>query len=119
MSSKTESSVELAQKIEATERKIQELERELESIGKLASRDLERRLAALRVEECALKRNFEEMGHSYPPDAEKVRKVESLLHHIEAEEEELEHEAEFRRRGNLTTLEFAFRSLGRFFDRKK
>jgi predicted RNase H-like nuclease (RuvC/YqgF family) len=119
MSSESESSVELAKKIEATEKKIRHLDRELESIGKLAARDLKHRLAALRIEEHALKRNFAELSNSYPPDGKKRRKVETLLHHIEAEEEELEHEAEIRSRGNSKSPEALFRSLSRFFNRDR
>lgn len=117
MSSNPEITVGLARKIEATDIKIQTLDKDLESIGELATHSLQHRLAALKVEEHALQRNFAELQRNPFPEREKVRKVESLLHHIESEEEAIEHEAAFLSQGNLTTLELAYRFGSRFYDR--
>lgn len=118
MSSKSEITAELAEKIDATEDKLRSLNEELESIGEPASLTLQHRLAAITVEEHALQRNFAEARQSDPDtlDEAKVRKVETLLHHVEAEEAALEHEVEFLHQGSPSTLEFAYRIGSRIFD---
>ena len=117
MSSNPESTVGLAEQIEATDKKIQSLNEDLASIGELASHSLRHRLEAIKVEEHALQRNFAELRGNPELDQEKVRKVETLLHHIEAEEAALEHEAAFLNQGNRTTLEFVFQFGSRAYDR--
>ncbi len=108
--------VRLAEKIDATERKLNALHKEVESIGGPASNALKPHLDAIRVEEHALQRNFAELNRQEQPDEQKLRKVESLLHHVEAEEAALEHEAEFLHQGAPSTLDLAYRIGSKVFD---
>jgi chromosome segregation ATPase len=97
----------LAEKIERAEAKLEKLEREIEEIGLPAAYDLKRRLDALRIEENALKRNFEESRQRGENDAVRMRKIESLLHHIEREESSVEHEADFLHQAAPSSMIFA------------
>jgi chromosome segregation ATPase len=99
----------LAGKIEATERKLQELAIEIEEIGEPASGMVRHRLEALKIEESALQRNFAEAQSAVKPGGERMRKIDTLLHHIEKEEASLEHEADFLHSAAPTTLEFAMK----------
>lgn len=85
----------LAQKIAEAEAKLEKLEVEIEQIGYPAALDLKRRLDALRIEERALKRNFEESIQRGEPDSVRLGKIESLLRHIENEEWSVQEDAEF------------------------
>ncbi|NNM30923.1 MAG: hypothetical protein HKO57_15495, partial [Akkermansiaceae bacterium] len=85
----------LAEEIEATQEKLDALEKEIEEIGEPAAHELTKRLDALKVEERALRRNFAEALAESAPDEERLEKVQKLLTHIEAEEAALEHEADF------------------------
>ena len=109
MNTKPERNDGLADKIEATDTKLHELETELEAIGEPAYEALHDRLEAIKVEEHALQRNFAEIRQSEVPDEGRMRKVEALLHHIEAEEAELEHDADFLHNGAPSTLNLAYR----------
>ncbi len=108
----------LADEIEATLRKLAKLEKEIEEIGEPAAGALRHRLEALQVEEHALQRNAGELktGKAGRRNAVRARKLETLLHHIEAEESSLEHDADFLHQASPTTLEFAFRCGSRVFD---
>lgn len=85
----------LAAKITEIEIKLEALEQEIDEIGEPASHDLRRRLRALKVEEHALKRNFEESMTGEELDHERMAKVGALLGHIESEERSVEHAADF------------------------
>ncbi len=97
----------LAKKIERTEAKLEKLEREIQEIGLPAAYDLKRRLEALKIEGKALKRNFEEYRLREEPDMVRIRKIESLLHHIEREESSVEHEADFLHQVAPSSMIFA------------
>jgi hypothetical protein len=85
----------LARKIAEAEIKLEKLAAAVAEIGMPAATDLRRRLDALRIEDKALKRNFEESISRGEPDSMRLAKIESLLQHIEREEVSVEHEAEF------------------------
>ncbi len=114
MNTKPENKDGLAEKIEATDNKLHLLEKELEAFGEPAYEALHDRLEAIKIEEHALQRNFAEIRQSEAPDESRTRKVEALLHHIEAEEAELEHDAEFLHHGAPSTLNLAYR-IGSYF----
>lgn len=85
----------LAEKILEAEARLRRLEHEIEEIGQPAGQGLRQRLDVLRIEEKALKRNFEESQARGEPDAVRMDKIEMLLHHIQREEASLEHAADF------------------------
>ena len=85
----------LAAKILEAEAKLQNLEQEIAEIGLPAGQELRRRLEVLKIEEKALKRNFEESRHRGEPDSVRMERIEALLHHIEREEASVEHDANF------------------------
>ncbi|GAA5116864.1 hypothetical protein JIN84_18325 [Luteolibacter yonseiensis] len=85
----------LAEKILEAENKLHNLELEIAEIGLPAGQELLRRLNALKVEENALKRNFEESVRRGEPDSVRLEKIEALLAHIEREEDSMEHDAHF------------------------
>ena len=85
----------LAEKILEAETKLQNLALEIAEIGQPAGQELLRRLNALKVEENALKRNFEESIRRGEPDSVRLEKIEALLAHIEREEDSVERDAHF------------------------
>lgn len=85
----------LAEKILEAEIRLQKLEQEIAEIGQPAGQELLRRLNALKVEDNALKRNFEESIRRGEPDSVRLNKIEALLAHIEREEESVERDAHF------------------------
>ncbi len=85
----------LAAKIEEAEAKLELLEVEIEEIGMPAAAELRRRLEALKIEERALKRNFEESIRRGEPDSVRMAKIETLLSHIENEEYSVGHDEDF------------------------
>jgi hypothetical protein len=85
----------LAEKILEAEAKLEKLEQEVEEIGQPAGRELRQRLDILRIEENALKRNFEESRRRGEPDSLRMAKIVALLRHIEDEESSVGHEADF------------------------
>jgi len=95
MNTNLELTSKLAEKIAEMESKLAALEVEIEEIGQPAASDLKKRFDALRIEERALKRNFEESMNRGEPDAVRLEKVETLLRHMEREEASVEHEAHF------------------------
>ncbi|MGB6220351.1 hypothetical protein [Haloferula sp.] len=97
----------LATKIEEAEQKLEKLELAIDEIGQPAASELKRRLEALKVEERALKRNFEEARVGQLTNAAKMEKIETLLRHIEREESSVEHEAAFLHQGNPSTVVMA------------
>src|SRR5690606_2081566 len=76
----------LSEKISAAGVKLEHLEKDLEEIGQPAAYELQRRFDALKIEEKALRRNFEESIARGEPDSVRLEKVETLLRHIENEE---------------------------------
>ena len=109
MKTKPENCEELAGEIEASERKLEELEQEMNEIGEPACCELRHRLEGLKVEERALKRNFAEAKGEKAHNKERMRKVVKLLHHIESEENSIGQEVHFLHQAAPTTLEYAFK----------
>ncbi|MES2438849.1 MAG: hypothetical protein V4584_07275 [Verrucomicrobiota bacterium] len=95
MNSDLENPSPLAEKILVVEAKLEALEQEIKEIGQPAAQELQRRLDALKIEDHALKRNFEESQRRGEPDSVRMAKIEALLRHIEREEESVEREAHF------------------------
>ncbi len=85
----------LALEIFQAEAKLCRLEQEIAEIGQPAGHALQLRLDALKIEDHALKRNFEEAQRLPQPDSARLLKIERLLHHIEREEQAVEQEAHF------------------------
>lgn len=85
----------LAEKILEAEAKLERLEQAVGEIGQPAGHELRRRLDVLRIEENALKRNFEESRRRGEPDSLRMEKIEALLRHIEDEEFSVGHDADF------------------------
>ena len=86
---------ELAVKIAIVDAKLEDLENEIREIGQPAGQELLRRLEVLKIEEKALKRNFEESRLRGEPDSVRLVKIETLLEHIEREEASMENDAHF------------------------
>lgn len=107
MTTKLDKSKALAEEITHSEEKLEELEKELQEIGKPAASALRHRLDALKIEEHALQRNFAEAQVRDTPDHGRMEKVESLLHHIEREEASIEHEADFLHLGAPSSVSLA------------
>lgn len=85
----------LANKIAEADAKIENLEKEIEEIGMPAASELRRRLEVIKIEEKALKRNFEESLLRGEPDSVRLAKIQLLLDHIEREEISLGDDAHF------------------------
>lgn len=107
----------LAEKIAHSEEILKELERRLEQIGEPAAHELRKRLAALKVEEQALLRNYSEAqeGRSHASARIRMQKVEALLRHIEREENSMQHEADFLSLGAPSSVSVAFKSGARLY----
>lgn len=95
MTSSNETPSALAAKIALAETRLDRLDEKISEIGQPAGHELRRRLEALRIEENALKRNFEESMARGEPDSVRMEKIETLLHHIEAEESSVEEDSRF------------------------
>ncbi len=106
----------LTEKIAAVEAKLDHLEKEIAEIGMPAGYDLKKRFDALRIEENALKRNFEESLSRGEPDTVRLQKVEALLRHIEDEEASVEHEADFLHQSNPSSVILAAQAANRLVD---
>jgi DNA repair exonuclease SbcCD ATPase subunit len=104
MNSEPETTDVLAIKIGEVEAKLELLEKEISEIGMPAGYDLQKRLEALKVEEKALRRNFEESQLRGEPDSVRLAKIETLLRHIENEEASVEHEAHFLHQSNPSSV---------------
>ena len=85
----------LARKIAQAETKLEDLELQIAEIGLPAATQLRRRLEVLKIEDKALKRNFEDSIRRGEPDSVRMEKIEALLAHIEREEFSVKHEADF------------------------
>jgi hypothetical protein len=95
MNTNPELTSKIAEKIAEMELKLEALDKEIAEIGPPAANDLKKRFDALRIEEKALKRNFEESTSRGEPDLVRLEKVETLLRHMQREEASVEHEAHF------------------------
>ncbi len=95
MNPTTENLSPLARKIAEAETKLENLATTVAEIGMPAATELRRRLEVLRIEEKALKRNFEESVRRGEPDSIRMAKIELLLEHIEREEASVGSEADF------------------------
>ena len=104
MNSELETAELLAGKIAEVEAKLEMLEKEIAEIGLPAGYDLQKRLEALKIEEKALRRNFEESQERGEPDSVRLAKIETLLRHIENEEASVEHEAHFLHQSNPSSV---------------
>jgi hypothetical protein len=112
----TENLSPLAAKIAEVDAKLDALGREIAEIGMPAAYDLKRRYDALRVEDNALKRNFEESVARGEPDAVRLEKIETLLRHIEHEEASVEHEAHFLHQSNPSSVILAAQAATQMVD---
>ncbi len=106
----------LAQKILEAELKLERLEQEISEIGQPAGHELRRRLEALKIEEKALKRNFEESQNRGEPDSVRLEKIEALLRHIEREENSVEHDADFLHQAAPSSMTFAVQTGAQMVD---
>ena len=97
----------LAEKILLAEIKLENLALEIAEIGQPAGSELLRRLEALKIEDRALKRNFEESQLRGEPDSARVAKIEALLAHIEREEESVKEDADFLNRAAPSSMTIA------------
>ncbi len=97
----------LVEKILLAEIKLENLALEIAEIGQPAGQELLRRLEALKVEDKALKRNFEESQRRGEPDSVRMEKIEALLAHIEREEESMKEDADFLHRAAPSSMTIA------------
>ncbi len=95
MKSTTDDLTPLARKIVELETKLENLETAIAEIGLPAGAGLRHRLEILKIEEKALRRNFQESISRGEPDSVRLEKIQILLDHIEREETSVEHDAEF------------------------
>ena len=95
---------------------LEKLSTELHDIGEPASRALDRRLNALKIEYKALQRNYGEFQHRDHDGALALQKIHILLDHIEREESSLEHEANFLHQSNPSTMTLAVRAGSHLVD---
>lgn len=96
--------------------KLERLELEIEEIGLPAGFELRRRLEALKIEERALKRNFEESRLRGEPDATRMEKIEALLHHVEREESSVQHDADFLHQAAPSSMALAVQAGAHIVD---
>ncbi len=106
----------LAVKILEAEAKLEKLEQEVAEIGLPAGQELRRRLEILKIEEKALKRNFEESQHRGEPDAVRMERIEALLRHIEREESSVEHDADFLHQAAPSSMTVAVQASAQLVD---
>ena len=106
----------LASKIIEADAKLEELEKKVIEIGLPAGQELRRRLDALKVEERALKRNFEESMRRGEPDEVRIEKIEALLRHIETEEKSMETDVHFLHEANPSSVTLAVEASQQMVD---
>lgn len=106
----------LAAKILEAEAKLEKLEKKIAEIGLPAGQELRRRLEALKIEEKALKRNFQESQLSGEPDSARMGKIEELLRHIEREEASVEHDADFLHQAAPSSMTVAVQTSAQLVD---
>lgn len=106
----------LAAKILEAEVKLENLEQEIAEIGLPAGQELRRRLEVLKIEEKALKRNFEESQLRGEPDSIRTERIEALLRHIEREEDSVEHDADFLHQAAPSSMTVAVQTSAHLVD---
>lgn len=106
----------LAEKIAEIEARLDRLEKEIDEIGLPAAYDLKRRFDALKIEDRALRRNFEESLARGEPDSVRLEKVVALLEHIENEEMSVENEAHFLHQSAPSSVTLAAQAAARMID---
>ncbi len=106
----------LEEKIAIADARLEKLEQEIMEIGMPAGQELLRRLEALKIEERALKRNFEESRLRGEPDSVRMEKIEALLHHIEEEEASVEEDADFLHQAAPSSMTLAIEASARMLD---
>jgi len=106
----------IAEKIAEADTRLEKLEREIAEIGQPAGQELRRRLEALKIEERALRRNFEESVAKGEASSVRMEKVEALLHHIEREESSVEHEVAFLHQAAPSSMTLAVEAGARMVD---
>lgn len=111
-----EYSTHLAEKILQLDEKLERLEKEIREIGQPAGQDLQRRFHELKIEENALKRNFEESMRRGEPDAVRIEKIEALLHHIQVEEARVERDADFLHQAAPSSMTLAVEAGAKMVD---
>ena len=116
MKAHTDQSKTLEEKIAIADSKIEKLEKDIQGIGLPAGQDLFRRLEMLKIEERALKRNFEESRLRGDPDSVRMEKIEALLHHIEDEEASVEEDADFLQQAAPSSMIVAIQACARMVD---
>ncbi len=116
MNTNSDMTATLAEKISEMEHKLEALEREIAEIGQPAANDLKKRFDALRIEEKALKRNFEESTGRGEPDTVRLEKVEALLRYMQREESAVEHEAHFLHQAAPSSVTLAAQAVSGMID---
>ena len=111
-----EYSSQLTEKILQLETKLELLEKEILEIGQPAGQELQRRLNVLKIEEGALRRNFEESVRNGEPDSVRLAKIEQLLHHIEREETAVERDADFLHQAAPSSMTLAVEAGAKMVD---
>lgn len=106
----------LEAKIAEADAKLDLLEKEIEEIGMPAATNLRKRLEALRIEEAALKRNVEESRQRGEPDSIRLAKIETLLQHIEDEEDSMAEDAHFLHQAAPSSMELAVQAGAQVVD---
>jgi hypothetical protein len=112
----TEDIAVLADKIAASEERLQNLAAEIEEIGQPAAHDLKRRFDALVIEEKALKRNLAEALGMDDADPGRLSKIRTLLEHIEREQAAVESEAGFLQQAAPSSVEVLARTGNRLIE---
>jgi len=106
----------LAEKILEAETKLEKLEQEIAEIGMPAGQELRRRLEILKIEDKALKRNFEESHLRGESDSVRMDRIEALLRHIESEEASVKDDADFLHRAAPSSMTVAVQTSARLVD---
>lgn len=116
MNTNSDTTTLIAEKISELELKLEALEQEIAEIGQPAANDLKKRFDALRIEEKALKRNFEESMSRGEPDELRLAKVEALLLYMQREESSVEHEAHFLHQAAPSSVILAAQAVSGLID---
>ncbi len=106
----------LEKKIAKVDAKLEKLEKEIQEIGQPAGQELLRRLELLKIEDKALKRNFEESRLRGEPDSVRMEKIEALLNHIEMGEASVEEDADFLNQSAPSSMTLAVEAGARMVD---
>jgi hypothetical protein len=116
MNIQTEHSSLLEGKILEAETKLAILEQAVKDIGQPAGHELQRRVDALKIENRALVRNFEESRNRGEPDSARLAKMDVLLRHIVAEEASVGEDADFLHQSVPSSMTFAVEAGAQIVD---